>query len=93
MTAWLYILRLNSGNLYIGATTDLKQRTHDHLHGCACRTTEIDPFLGLVYSETYEFFSEARRREAQLKRWTRAKKEALITGDAEKLRSLSKSRK
>ena len=82
MTAWLYILSLKSGNSYIGTTTDLKQRYHDHLHGRACRTTEIDPPLALVYSETYESFSEARKREAQLKRWTRAKKDALLVGDA-----------
>ncbi|MBW1837250.1 MAG: GIY-YIG nuclease family protein [Deltaproteobacteria bacterium] len=93
MTAWLYILRLKSGSLYIGATTDLKQRYHDHLHGSACRTTKLDPPLKLVYSESLATFSEARKREAQVKRWTRVKKEALLSGDLAKLRKLSKSRK
>ena len=49
--------------------------------------------ISLDYSESYKSFSEARRREAQLKRWTRAKKEALIEGDMEKLHLLSKPRK
>ena len=93
MNAWLYILRLKSGNLYIGATTNLKQRYQDHLKGCACRTTEADRPVSLEYSEAYESFAEARRREAQIKRWSRSKKEALIAGDIEKLRLLSKSRK
>jgi predicted GIY-YIG superfamily endonuclease len=31
-------------------------------------------------------------REAQIKRWTRAKKEALVAGDINKLQELSKSR-
>jgi putative endonuclease len=90
--AYLYILRLKSGGLYIGSTTDLKQRYQDHQNGKACRTTNLDPPMKLVYSESYPIFSEARKREAQIKRWTRAKKEALVAGDMNKLRQLSKSR-
>jgi putative endonuclease len=93
MLAWLYILRLKSGQLYIGSTTDLDQRFKDHCSGKAYRTTKIDPPSALVYSENYKSFSDARNRETQIKRWVRAKKEALIAGDIEKLQSLSKSRK
>jgi putative endonuclease len=92
MTAWLYILRLKSGSLYIGATTDLKQRYQDHQNGKACRTTKLDPPIRVVYSESLPTFSDARKREAQIKRWSRAKKEALVAGDIVKLRNLSKSR-
>jgi putative endonuclease len=92
MNAWLYILRLKSGNLYIGATTDLNQRYQDHLNGQACRTTKLDPPLELVYSESLPTFSDARKREVQIKRWSRAKKEALVADDMVKLRNLSKSR-
>ena len=91
--AYLYILRLKSGQLYVGATTDLKQRYQDHLNGQACRTTKLDPPVKLVYSESYPTFSEARKREPQIKRWTRVKKEALVSGDLAKLRELSKPRK
>jgi predicted GIY-YIG superfamily endonuclease len=38
--------------------------------------------LRLVYSETHSDRDAALARERQLKRWTRAKKEALIAGDA-----------
>ena len=89
--AYLYILRLKSGSLYIGATTDLKQRYQDHLNGQDCRTTKLDPPLKVVYSESLPTFSDARKREAQIKRWSRAKKEALVTGAMDKLRELSKS--
>jgi putative endonuclease len=92
MEAWTYIFRLKSGQLYIGSTTDLKQRYQDHQNGNACRTTKLDPPIKLVFSESYPTFSEARKREAQIKRWTRAKKEALVAGDMNKLRQLSKSR-
>jgi putative endonuclease len=46
----------------------------------------------LVYSESFLTFSDARKREAQIKRWSRAEKEALVAGDIEKLQNLSKSR-
>jgi len=49
--------------------------------------------MELLHFEEYDTFVEARHREAQIKRWSRAKKEALVTGDLEKLRALSKSRK
>jgi putative endonuclease len=92
MTAWTYILRLESGQLYIGSTTNLDHRFADHTAGRACRTTKLDPPLKLVYSESLSTFSDARKREAQIKRWSRAKKEALASGDMIKLRNLSKPR-
>ena len=93
MPAWLYNLRLKSGELYIGATKDLDQRYKDHCSGKACRTTKLDPPVALIYSDEFETFVEARKRETQIKRWSRAKKEALASGDSDKLRALSKSSK
>ena len=93
MTAWFYILKLRSGKLYSGATTNLEQRYKDHLSGCACRTTQYDPPVALIHSEELHSFSEARKREAQIKRWTKAKKEALLAGDLAKLKLLSKAKK
>ncbi|MBW1846505.1 MAG: GIY-YIG nuclease family protein [Deltaproteobacteria bacterium] len=93
MPAWLYILRLKSGGLYTGATIDLEQRYKEHCSGKASRTTKFDPPTELTYSEEYETFVEARHREAQIKRWSRKKKEALVSNDFEKLRLLAKSRK
>ena len=92
MSAWLYILRLKSGQLYIGSTTDLKKRFQDHQNGHACRTTKLDPPVKMVYSESLPTFSDARKREAQIKRWSRAQKEALVAGDIVRLQYLSKSR-
>ncbi len=89
---YFYILRLKSGGLYVGATTDLEQRYQDHQNGNACRTTKLDPPVKLVHSESLPTFSDARKREAQIKRWSRAKKEAFVAGDMEKLQNLSKSR-
>lgn len=91
MSAWFYILRLQSGMLYPGATTNLQQRWADHQSGRACRTTLINPPVALVYQEQFDTFSEARRREAQIKRWSAAKKEALVSGSYHLLRKLSVS--
>jgi putative endonuclease len=93
MPGWFYILRLKSGALYIGATTDLNQRYKDHCSGKACRTTQLDPPQKLLYFEKLDSFSDARKREAQVKRWSRGKREALALGDLETLHQLAKRRK
>jgi predicted GIY-YIG superfamily endonuclease len=90
---FVYVFRLRSGGLYVGATTDLEKRYKEHFDGKACTTTKLDPPIELVYSEEFPTFVDARRREAQVKRWSRAKKEALVSGDVVTLRKLSKSRK
>jgi len=92
MPAYLYILRLKSGNLYLGTTLNLNQRIQEHFEGRACRTTSLDPPLKLVHSEPFATFKDARKREDQLKRWTRAKKEALLSGDMVALKKMAKSR-
>ena len=58
-------------------------------------TTEVrrasrppDGLSFLVHSETYRSRAEALARERQIKRWTRAKKEALIAGDVKQLKAL-----
>jgi predicted GIY-YIG superfamily endonuclease len=91
-TAVVYFLRLRSSAIYIGATADIEQRLEDHVSGQACRTTQFDPPSAILRIEIRSTFADARQREAQLKRWSRAKKEALVNGDAASLRSLSRSR-
>ena len=87
-----YFLRLKSGALYSGYSTDIEQRLDDHWHGQACRTTQLDHPTSLLRVESCATFSEARKREAQFKRWSRAKEQALVRGDGPGLRSLSRSR-
>jgi putative endonuclease len=90
--AVVYLLRLRSGCIYVGASTDLGQRLLDHESGRACRTTRIDVPAVVLRIETHPTFADARAREAQLKGWTRAKKEALVGGDLRALRRLARSR-
>jgi putative endonuclease len=91
MSAHLYILRLQSGQLYVGATTDLDRRWREHQSGEACRTTRLDPPRAIVYTEEFPSFADARGREAQIKRWSRAKREALVARDLDALQRLAQS--
>jgi putative endonuclease len=90
LPASFYILRLQSTHLYCGSTRSLEKRIKDHFAGRACRTTRIDPPIALVYSEEYPSYKEAFRREHQVKRWSRAKKEALVAGDMDRLKKPAK---
>jgi len=44
----------------------------------------------LVYQEKYDNPAQAIKREKQMKKWSRTKKEALVAGNLHKLKSLSK---
>jgi putative endonuclease len=90
--AIVYILRLRSGALYIGCTTDFEVRLLEHGAGAAYRTTSLDPPDALLLVEIHPHLQAARNRELQLKRWSRAKTLALINGDLDALRGLSRSR-
>lgn len=87
----IYMPRLTSGKLYVGSTTDLWQRMADHDSGRACKTTRDDKPVALLYIEPQPAFSHARQREAQIKRWSRVKKEALAANDLQTLQRLAKS--
>jgi len=91
-TSVVYLLLLRSGSIYVGASIDLEQRLEDHSSGKACRTTQLDPVMAILRIEVHSTFAQARQREAQLKRWSRAKKLALIRNDHAVLRRLSRSR-
>lgn len=71
MSAWMYILRLSSGGLYIGSSADIMRRYVEHISGNACRTTRLDPPKRIVYSEEFVDLSLAKHREAQVKRGDR----------------------
>jgi putative endonuclease len=90
VAAWFYILRLKSGTLYTGATTNLETRYQHHLDGTASHTTRLDPPVALLYSEHLSTFAEAFKREQQVKGWTRAKKLALVSGDMNLLKEVAR---
>lgn len=92
MPFYVYILRMNDGRLYTGHSNNPPRRHSEHERGKGCRTTGIFGVGDIIYVEEHPDRSSAARREAQLKRWSRAKKEALVAGDFESLHRLAKSR-
>lgn len=78
----IYILRCADGSLYTGYAVDPTARTAVHNAGRGAKYTMGRRPVELVYSEAFESVGDALRREHQLKRWTRAKKIALIAGTA-----------
>lgn len=75
---YVYILRCADNTLYTGATTDVSRRVNEHNRrkGGACTGSRLP--VKLIYSESCVNRSQALRREAQIKRWPRDKKLALI---------------
>lgn len=85
---FVYILLCNNGSYYIGSSNNVDQRVKDHLNGKGGRFTRSHKPQKLVYTEELPNKSEALKREAQLKTWSRAKKEAIIAGNLELLKKL-----
>ena len=85
---FVYILRCADGALYVGETNDLGLRLERHQNGSASRFTAHRRPVAMVYAEEYPDRMSALARERQFKRWTRAKKEALIARDLALLKRL-----
>lgn len=83
MSYYVYILRTSSNTLYIGQTNNLEKRLSEHQSkkGRGAKYTRSFKSLELIYKEEYQTRSEAMKREAQLKSWTKKKKEALVAGN------------
>ena len=87
---YVYILRCSNDSYYVGSAQDLDARVKAHNAGRGAAYTFKHRPVYVVYSESLESELQAVRRERQIKRWSREKKEALITGDLNRLISLSK---
>jgi len=80
MTYYVYILRTSSNTLYIGQTNNLEKRIKEHRSKSSksARYIRCFPSFELVHHEKYSTRGEAMRREVELKKWPKIKKEALI---------------
>lgn len=88
MAWYTYILLCDGTSYYVGLSGNLGQRLASHKAGHNIGTKEFAD-VELVYHETYKTRHEAELRETQLKKWSRAKKKALIEGNLALLRKLS----
>jgi putative endonuclease len=80
MAFYVYILRTSSNTLYIGQTNNLENRIKEHKNKSSKSAKYVRYFTSveLVYSEKHSTRSKAMLMEAELKRWPKRKKEALI---------------
>ena len=77
---FVYILECSDKTLYVGSTNNLEKRLREHneLKSGAHYTKIRRPVL-LKYKEELPSLSDARKREAEIKKWTRQKKLDLLS--------------
>jgi len=74
----LYILRCNDNSLYTGVTLDIEKRLIKHNSGKGAKYTASRRPVQLVYSEKCKDKGAALKREIEIKKWSKAKKEKLL---------------
>ena len=79
MSYFVYILECSDKSYYTGSTSNLLKRItqHNSLKSGA-HYTKIRRPVTLCYVEEYQTLAEARKRESQVKKFTRNKKLQLI---------------
>jgi putative endonuclease len=92
MAFWAYLLRCSDGSFYTGHTEALEHRIGQHQSGQIPGYTHTRRPVTLVWSQDFPSRLEALEAERQIKGWSRAKKQALIAGDWERLSLLARNR-
>lgn len=92
MNGYMYILKCSNGSYYTGSTRNLEHRLAQHQSGLGSIHTRKRLPVKLVYYEVFPRIDLAFYREKQVQGWSRAKKEALINSEFEKLPELSMNR-
>lgn len=79
MPRWhVYLVRCRDGSLYAGITTDLARRLIEHNSGSGAKYTRSRRPVELVWAEVKRNESYARKREAEIKKMSRAEKISLL---------------
>ncbi len=74
---FFYLARCSDGSLYAGVCNDLCQREAAHNAGTGAKYTRSRRPVRMIYSEKFPTLGAAQRREAEVKRWKRKRKEQL----------------
>jgi putative endonuclease len=74
---YVYILECKGGTLYTGVTTDVERRFREHLEKSA-HYTSYNPPERVLYRKSCRSRSSALKKEAAIKRLSRAAKFKLI---------------
>ncbi|WP_420401333.1 GIY-YIG nuclease family protein [Flagellimonas sp.] len=91
--SYLYILKCSDDTYYTGVTSNLGNRIQEHSEGKypSSYTFWRRPVVLVFYSE-FSCIKIAIEKEKQIKKWSRAKKEALIEENYHLLPNLAKKK-
>jgi len=87
---YVYILKCSDDSYYIGHTDNIEKRISDHSLGKGCAYTSVRLPVQLVFMQEFCSRYEALCAERKMKKWTRIKKELLISGGWEALANREK---
>jgi tRNA/rRNA methyltransferase len=85
-----YILRCSDKSYYVGHTDELERRLTQHETGTPHGYTSTRRPVKLIWFQEFPTREEAKAAEAQIKKWSRRKKEALIEGRTEDLKAAAR---
>ena len=88
MEHWVYIVRCADLSYYTGITVSVNKRIDEHNAGIVPGYTHSRRPVTLMWAEKVQDESVALKLERQIKGWSRAKKEALIAGDWQRLHDI-----
>jgi predicted GIY-YIG superfamily endonuclease len=89
--AYLCILRCADGKYYVGTTRkSLEERLGEHNAGLHKGFTAVRRPVTMVFAQHFQTITDAIASERQVKGWSRAKKEAMINGEWNRLPELSR---
>jgi len=75
-----YMLRCSDSSLYVGMTNDVADRADKHNRGLGPEYTKKRRPVELIWSQKFSDRFAARKREVELKGWSRKKKLNLVAG-------------
>lgn len=78
---YVYIAETESGQFYTGVSNNVNKRIRKHNTGKGSKYARMHGGFRLVYTSEQLTKSDALKREIQIKGWTHAKKEKLISGE------------
>jgi putative endonuclease len=81
----IYILQCSDDSLYTGITTNVTRRFEEHKNKTAAHYTRAHNAVKIVYTEECPNRSTALKREAEIKKWSREKKLAMIQNNILKI--------
>ena len=87
----MYILLCSDNSYYVGSTTDVEQRLTDHNSGKYDGYTSTRLPVQLKWTLEFDDIRYAFEFERKIKKWSRAKKEALMKSDYGSLHQLARS--